>query len=272
VQHVYADTLRLLLLLHRQVPIHCVIGIGYSGDSDVVSALGEAGMRVCTPDYENLQETVNAELATTLDHCSANNLKLVLHELGDYAVKSLHALYDEQIPLVFGALEITKQGVWVAQELDELKIPQLNCAQTRLEEIEGKMVGEAVVAALDNILRELGYAMVGRQALVTGYGWVGAGTAQNLRKRGMNVAVFDTDELKVVAAAVDGFAVYRSTAAIAPSAIAFGVSGRQSIMSSVIDQLPSRFLSLVAHPRIMKLICRTLSHKLKVPNRFTAMS
>jgi len=240
VQHLYADTLRLLLLLHQHVPIHCVIGIGYSGDSSVVAALEAAGIRVCTPDYESLQSTVDAELATTLNHCSTHNFRLVLHEVGGYAVKSLHTHFDEQVHRVVGALEITKQGVWVAQELDELKIPQLNCAQTRLKEIEGKMVGEAVVAALDNITRELGYSVVGRQALVAGYGWVGAGTAQNLRKRGMNVAVFDTDVLKVAEATVDGFSVYRSTVSIAPPAVAMGVSGRQSITRSVIDQLPSR--------------------------------
>ena len=240
VQHLYPDTLRLLLLLHEHVPIHCVISIGYSGDNSVVSQLQAVGIRVCTPEYEDLHTTVKSELASTLKHCAANNLNLVLHEVGGYAVKSLHTHFPEQIPIVVGALEITKQGVWVAQALPELKIPQLNCAQTKLKQIEGQMVGEAVVAAFDNILRELGYAVVGRQALVTGYGWVGAGTAQNLRKRGMNVTVFDTDVLKVVEAAVDGFAVCRTTDAIQPPAMVVGVSGRQSITKPIIDQLPTK--------------------------------
>ncbi len=240
VQHLYPDTLRLLLLLHEHVPIHCVIGIGYSGDSDVVAKLELEGIRVCTPQFDDLHGTVQEELNNTLAYCEENQLRLVIHEVGGYAVKSLHTHFDNKIHLVVGALEITKQGVWVAQELPELKLPQLNCAQTRLKEVEGKMVGEAVVAAFDNILRELGYAMVGRQALVTGFGWVGAGTAQSLRKRGMNAVVFDTDVLKLVDAAVEGFAVCRSTDALQPPAMVIGVSGRQSITKAVIDQLPHK--------------------------------
>lgn len=46
----------------------------------------------------------------------------------------------------------------------------MNVVPTLLKQIEGKLEGEAVVAALENILRELGYPTVGLDALVCGYG------------------------------------------------------------------------------------------------------
>ncbi len=240
VQHLYPDTLRLLLLLHKHVQLSCVIGIGYSGDNKVVAELEAQGIRVLTPTFEQLQDTITNELDACLQRCEEENTQLVIHEVGGYAIKSLHQHFSDRAQRVIGALEITKQGVWVAQELDTLLVPQLNCAQTRLKEVEGKMVGDAVAAALDNILRETGISLVGRRAMVAGYGWVGAGTAHSLRKRGVAVTVFDTDIIKLVDASVDGFAVYRKTDAVGNPAMVVGVSGRQSITKEIIDQLPHK--------------------------------
>ncbi|MBL4687833.1 MAG: hypothetical protein JKY37_24805 [Nannocystaceae bacterium] len=205
-----------------------------------MDALKRAGIRVVTPAFADLEHTVREELARALSVCQTNNLKLILHEVGGYAIKALHEHFAEACETVIGAIEVTKQGVWAAQSLPELRIPQVNCAQTRLKEIEGKMVGEAVVSSLDNILRDMGYAVVGRAALVNGYGWVGKATANSLRQRGLRVSVNDCDIIKCVEATVDGFAVVRQPSDIESPAIVIGASGRESISAQVIDNLPDR--------------------------------
>ena len=240
VQHLYPDTLRLLLLLHEHVPILQVIGIGYSGSREVVSGLRAQGIKVLTPSFDDLQATVSNALDECLHQCEQEQFRLVIHEVGGYAVKALHDSFDSKLHLVAGALEITKQGVWVAENLPTLKIPQLNCAQTQLKQIEGRMVGETVVAALDIILREIGYSSVGRYALVMGYGWVGKGTAFSLRNRGMQVSVYDTDVIKCVDATVDGFTALQSFDQTLPVAVVVGASGNRSILANVIDRLPHR--------------------------------
>jgi len=241
VQHLYPDTLRLLLLLHQHVPIHCVVSIGYSGNEQVIEQLAAAGIKVVTPSYEELATTINHELEQSLRYCQQNDCRLLIHEVGGYAVKSLHEHHLSYLDLVVGAIEVTKQGVWVAEQLLKLEIPQVNCAQTRLKQVEGKMVGEAVVTALDVILRELGYAIVGRQALVLGYGWVGKGTAVSMRQRGAQVFVQDKDVIQCVDAMVDGFVVPdKSGKPSALPAIVIGASGHQSITADLIDQLPDR--------------------------------
>ncbi len=241
VQHLYPDTLRLLLLLHEHVPIAQVVGIGYSGDSKVVETLRARGIDVQIPLADgNLDELVATTLGETLQRCVQDGLRLVIHEVGGYAIRALHERWAEHVEVVVGAIEVTKQGVWVAESLPELRIPQLNCAQTRLKEIEGGQVGEAVVSALDAILRQIGYSVVGREALVTGFGWVGRGVARSLSQRGMRVSVADPDLVKCVEATVEGFGVCRDLADSGAPAIVVGASGRTSISAELLDALPDR--------------------------------
>lgn len=244
VQHLYPDTLRLLLLLHKYVQIDCVIGIGYSGKASVVEQLKATGIRVLTPSYQELEECVRNELGNSLYRCRESNKQLMLHEVGGYAIKCLHEVHSEYLDVVPGAIEVTKQGVWLAQSLESLRIPQLNCAETKLKEIEGQMVGESVVASLDNIVRDLGLAMSGREVLLLGYGWVGKGAALSLDKRGARLTVKDTDNIKLVNAVVDGFAVVRNkdeySGMSCKPKIVVGMSGRRSITAELIDHLPDK--------------------------------
>ena len=240
VQHLFPDTVRLLKLLHRYVPIDTVIGISYSGNSQSIEELRNIGIRVLTPTYEHLIDCVTTELGACIDRCKEHDDQLVIHEVGGIAIKALHLPEYIGGSTVVGALEITKQGVWAAEQLPKLRIPQFNVAQTRIKEIEGKQVGEAVVAALDNILRDLGYATVGRDALVTGYGWVGKGVVKSLRNRGAVVSVKDVDAVSLVEAAVDGHhACFEDTLTRSP-AMVIGATGRRSIDSQLLDQLPDR--------------------------------
>ncbi len=240
VQHLYADTLRLLSLLHEYVPISVVISISYSGNSEVIEALRDKGIKVLTPGFDEIDDVIVKELKNCFKACEAEQNKLIVHEVGGYAIRLLHEHFEPYLKYVIGAVEVTKQGVWEARKLKNLQIPQLNCAETKLKEIEGNMVGESVVASLDTILRDIGYAMVGRKACVFGYGWVGSGVAKALRARGMQVSVYDTNIIKLVEAAVNGFQVLKSNEEITDCNILIGASGKRSITKNVINSLPSR--------------------------------
>lgn len=240
VQHLFPDTVRLLQRLHEYIPIDTVIGISYSGNAQAIETLRALGIRVVTPSHDALERTVVTELEDTLDRCRVHGERLVIHEVGGYAVRALHEPLYMGGDTVIGAIEITKQGVWVAEQLDELRIPQMNVAQTRLKEVEGKLVGEAVVAALDTILRDLGYAAVGRNALVCGYGWVGKGVAKSLQQRGMSVSVRDVNKVSLVEATVDGYSPDRHETLERAPAIVIGASGARSIDEALLRQLPDR--------------------------------
>lgn len=240
VQHLFPDTVRLLKTLHQYVPIDMVVGISYSGNEESVAQLRALGIDVHTPTYEDLESVITRSLKSAIGRAKEQGQKLIIHEVGGFAIKALHEPSYIGEDVVIGALEITKQGVWVAQRLSKLRIPQFNVAQTRLKQIEGKLVGEAVVSALDGIMRELGYAFVGRPALVCGYGWVGKGVARSLQHKGMGVSVKDTDVVSLVEACVDGFLVERADTLGQSPAVVIGATGFCSIDSNVLDQLPDR--------------------------------
>ena len=240
VQHLYSDTYRLLDLLHEYVAVDVVISIGYSGDEEIVNSLKKRGIKVLNPSYKDLESTIIKELERSLNESVKNGSQLLIHEVGGYTVRLFHKYFKSFSNYVIGAVEVTKQGVWEAQKLPELLFPQMNCAETRLKLIEGKMVGDAVVSALDQILRGIGYSLTGRNACVLGYGWVGSGTALSLQKKGMTVVVNDKDVIKLVEATIDGFGTPYTVELFKNTHVVVGASGYCTINKEVIDVLPNR--------------------------------
>ncbi len=253
VQHLYEDTLRLLLTSHQFFAIDVVIGISYSGKQQVVEALQRQGIRVLTPGFDKLEETIEIELKNSLEQCRQSGHQLLLHEVGGYAITCFHKYYRDYQDCVRGGVEITKQGVWAAQRIDNLLIPQLNCAETRLKEIEGDYVGDAVVLSLDTILREIGYAIAGRLALVNGYGWVGRGVCRSLRAKNVMVAAQDVDVIKKVALKLDGFLLRDELDTLDRVSIVIGASGGCSITSELIDRLSDRTILVSASSKKVEI-------------------
>ncbi len=246
VQHLYEDTLRLLLTSHQFFPLDVVLGISYSGQKSVVEALQKQGIRVLTPRFHELESTIQTELKSSLERCCQAGHQLLLQEVGGYAITCLHKHYRDYHPVVRGSVEITKQGVWAARRIDNLLIPQLNCAETRLKEVEGDYVGDAVVLSLDRILREIGYALAGRLVLVNGYGWVGRGVCRSLRGKNVVVAAQDIDALKKVALKLDGFLLRDELDNLKRVEIVIGAAGVCSITPELIEGLGPRAILVSA--------------------------
>lgn len=238
VQHLYADTLRLLEVSHRYYPIDVVIRIAYSGDERVVERLRDLGIRVLTPSADSQEAVIREALAESLKRAQADGAKLMIHEVGGAAFTCMHRHFSHRLDDCIGAVEITHQGVWMAQALSTIQLPQLNCAQTRLKEIEGDQVGEAVVSATDRILRQHGRTLAGRQSLVLGYGWVGRGVARALKARGAIVRVKEPDTVKAVAATLAGFLPYAGSQDLGQTTLVLGAAGVQSITGEILDALP----------------------------------
>ena len=99
--------------------IDTVIGISYSGNTQSIDELRSIGIRVLTPEYSDLRECVSSELQDCIARCEKNDKQLVIHEVGGIAIKALHEPSYRGGHTVIGALEITKQGVWVAEQIEQ---------------------------------------------------------------------------------------------------------------------------------------------------------
>ena len=84
----------------------------------------------------------------------------------------------------------------------------------------------------------------GKRVLVVGYGWCGRGIAQYMRANGCEVTVAEVDEIKALEAALDGFRVGDSVAAlIADADIALTATGVDGVIGPAeLERAPSGIL------------------------------
>lgn len=237
VQHLREDTLRLLQVLRRHVEVESVVGITYSTQAQVVEALRAEGVRVLTPGYGELERVVGEELERSVERCEREGQRLIIQEVGGWAVPRAQGLGAERRRCIAGAVEVTKQGVWRARALRPLEFPVLHCAESRLKEVEAQMAGEAVVAAVDGLMRGQGQALAGRAALVLGYGWIGRGVSRALQRRDVIVAAVDPDPLRRVQARLEGVLTPGLEQWLPQASLVVGTAGVLTVNAEVLRQL-----------------------------------
>ncbi|KAJ8598614.1 hypothetical protein CTAYLR_001726 [Chrysophaeum taylorii] len=257
--HLFDDTRRMLEALEPFVAYDAIVGIPYSSNRPGVLETWQArfGADVVhvEPTIEDTEDRLLVELDKSLDNCERFDQKLIVQECGGFVVPLLHAHFGDRLHLVKGVVEITKQGVWRAESLDQLKFPVLHCAASDVKRLEAKRCGETVARCLDGLYRDLGLAAAGRQATVFGAGWIGLGVAAALKRLDVIPAIVDIDPLKVMEARLDGFvaSTYIDPHWISRSDLVVGATGRRSVTPQVIDLLPDGALVASASSRQLEI-------------------
>lgn len=230
IQHLFEDTEEWLHnLVELGMEIDVVIGIEYSAKRRVVKRLINKGIRVVTPPFSDMHKVVKNLLSKSLKECKVTNKKLLIAEVGGYAVPVLHKDLAELASYCIGAIEETRHGIWLDEQIDKLLIPIFQTAETPLKKLESIQVGEAVVAALQMILRDRGLSMAGWNAYVLGFGWIGASVANALRNRYAIVYCYDINPLKIIEAHLSGFGIGSKECLMGNSDIIIGATGRTSL-------------------------------------------
>lgn len=240
VAHLFDDTQRMLDALEPTAEFDAIFGVPYSSNRTGLREAWTArfGDRVhITQSIGHMERRLTEELAKSLALCRKHNQQLIVQEVGGFVTPLLHTYFRDQLNLVRGVVEITKQGVWRAEGLD-LKVPVLHCADSEMKRFEAKRCGETLARCLDGIGRELGLSLAGRQATVMGAGWIGSGLAGALKRLDMVPVLVDTDPLRVVEARLDGFIAARSPERLEECHLVAGATGRRSITAEMIRRLP----------------------------------
>lgn len=105
----------------------------------------------------------------------------------------------------------------------------ISAARSPLKEAEDYLVGHAVVFSAEAILRERSALLVGRAALVLGYGKIGSSIANYLRQKGVRVSVFDVDAVRMTKAISHGFGFVERDVAISSADMIFCATGNGSV-------------------------------------------
>jgi adenosylhomocysteinase len=133
---------------------------------------------------------------------------MILDDGGDLTVM-LHNQFPEILANCHGIFEETTTGVHRLQEILEagtLKVPAIKVNDAVTKSKNDNKYG-CHHSLNDAIKRAKHHLLVGKKALVIGYGDVGKGSAASLRQEGMIVKITEIDPICAMQACMDGFEV-----------------------------------------------------------------
>jgi adenosylhomocysteinase len=149
-------------------------------------------------------DTYYSHISSALDH----NPMITMDDGADL-VCTIHSERKELIPNIIGGTEETTTGVIRLRSMEANKVLMfplvaVNDANTKHFFDNRYGTGQSTV---DGIIRATNVLFAGSVVVVCGYGWCGRGVASRSRGLGANVIVTETDPLRALEAAMDGYRV-----------------------------------------------------------------
>lgn len=126
------------------------------------------------------------------------DLTLLIHDKYPQMLDKIHGITEETTTGVHRLLEMLKKGT--------LKVPAINVNDSVTKSKNDNKYG-CRHSLSDAIKRGTDHLLMGKKALVIGYGDVGKGSAQSLRQEGMIVKVTEIDPICAMQACMDGYEV-----------------------------------------------------------------
>ena len=163
-------------------------------------------------------------------------MKIIVMDDGAIITKVLE---NKKVDNIVSIIELTEMGLRRIKELKQVTYPILNVAKTKLKKyITYPEISNTIFVRIIELLG--GEKIVGKKAIVCGYGDLGTILAERLRSYGVQVNIVDTDILRLIVAAENGFNTYKSIIDAcrydAPFII-IGASGYYSITKDIFPYL-----------------------------------
>ncbi len=124
-------------------------------------------------------------------------------------VASLHKSHQDLIPGIIAGTEETTTGVIRLRAMAQdgaLKFPILAVNEADTKHLFDNRYGTGQ-STIDGIIRATNLLLAGKNFVVCGYGWCGRGVALRARGHGAIVIVTETDPIRALEAAMDGYLV-----------------------------------------------------------------
>ena len=180
----------------------------FSTQDHAAAAMASAGIPVFAWKGETEEEYWWCVERTVLKDGRPWDANLLLDDGGDLTVL-IHEKYPQMLERIHGISEETTTGVhrlYDMMKASTLKVPAINVNDSVTKSKNDNKYG-CRHSLSDAIKRGTDRLMMGRRALVVGYGDVGKGSAQSLRQEGMIVRVSEIDPICAMQACMDGYEV-----------------------------------------------------------------
>ncbi|MFP3985372.1 MAG: adenosylhomocysteinase [Candidatus Bathyarchaeia archaeon] len=197
-----------------------------STQDEVAAALAEKGVNIYAWRAQTTEEYYWC-VEKVIDH-----KPFITIDDGADLVGTIHSKKTEAISGIKGGTEETTTGVMRLKTMAEsgaLKYPiiAVNDALTKFLFDNRYGTGQST---LDGILRATNILLAGKNFVVAGYGWCGRGLALRAKGMGANVIVTETNPIKALEAAMDGFRVMPMKNAAETGDIFVTVTGNKNVI------------------------------------------
>ncbi len=166
----------------------------------------------------------------------------ILLDIGGYFANLLDSIETEFPGQLWGVAELTENGHRRYEQIEKAKglpCPVYSTARSPLKEPEDFLIGESVIFSSDAVLREINEIMVGKIALVIGYGKVGQSIARRISGRGLQVMVYDIEPARRALAFAHGFSIPERQICLRRANLIFCASGNKSMTATDFELLSS---------------------------------
>jgi S-adenosylhomocysteine hydrolase len=222
IQHLKRDTIQFArTLLNFDVKIPFIVAIPYSIEDGAIEEAASLGIKILTPDLDNLAQTALAELRALKGKYEG----VIVQEVGGYLAK--HFAMGEEYGPVVCVVEETKNGLWRYEEVSKsLPLPVIQVADAELKRVEAHFVGEAVCDAVASHLFKQQETMRYLRLGLIGYGDIGAGVAEAMLRRRILPLVYDIDPIKLSGALTSGCRIGSLENVLSTSDVIIGSTGK----------------------------------------------
>lgn len=224
VAHLLDTSVPYVRLLGRCTDLVQVVAVPYSAQPEALTLLDD--FPVCVPD--SIEDVGRVAVEAAARAARSGGPPVIIQEVGGYCADDVARL--ARLSGVRGIVEDTKQGQWRYERNMPLPLPVFTIADSPLKALEDVQVGRSVAYSVERLLRLRFYRLLSeRRVLVLGYGGIGTALAEHLRRSGVQVAVYDPDEVRMSAAVVHGFKVAAREELLSWAEVIIGVSGHRSL-------------------------------------------
>lgn len=198
-----------------------------STQDDVAAALvGSYGIPVYAIRGEST-EVYYRHILAALDHGP-----VITMDDGADLISEIHRTRTELIPDMLGGTEETTTGVIrlrAMAQAGQLKFPVMAVNDAMTKHFFDNRYGTGQ-STLDGLIRATNILLAGKTFTVVGYGWCGRGIALRAKGHGAHVIVTETDPLRALEAAMDGYRVMPLTEAAAQSDFIVTATGDKHVV------------------------------------------
>lgn len=228
VTHLLPDRPFLIEQLQRTFTLRRLYPKPKSASPSVLKQLRGAGLDVQIKPREYFASAAFCDELTQL----IEDDSVILLDIGGYFATALAPLSERLGNRLLGVVEDTENGLQryeAALRVGGLQCPVVSVAHSPLKETEDYLVGQAVIHSAEHLIRLGGQVLGGKSAVVFGFGKVGRSAAINLRARGVEVRVIDTNQIRQVQALSLGFQTTDKADALAHSDLIVGATGARCL-------------------------------------------